>query len=101
MSSSSDLNRFLKRLDATLLPSAVEGAQSIDMVKKLVDSGLLQAIVPPWDERSASYAGPAWIVRLTRKGVDAARGTESHESQESVSDHQQSGLAPWLRSSRS
>ncbi len=81
MASSSDLNRFLKRLDATQLPGAVEGAESIGMVKELVDSDLLQAILPPWDERSASYAGPAWIVRLTEKGVAAAYRAEHDTDQ--------------------
>jgi hypothetical protein len=73
-------DRFLRRLSAATLPCAVEGFESIDLVRTLVHAQLLQAILPPWDEASRSYSGPAWVVRLTQKGINAA-GQPGHRTQ--------------------
>lgn len=72
-------DRFLRRLSAATLPCAVEGFESIELVRTLVHAQLLQAILPPWDEASRSYSGPAWVVRLTQEGINAA-GQPGHRT---------------------
>jgi len=64
---------FLVRLDAAPLPVTVEDPQSIEMVRHLSDAGLLQAILPPYDETTSIWSGPAWVIRLTHAGLETAR----------------------------
>jgi len=71
------LIRFLMRLDAAPLPVTVEDDESIEMVRHLCDAGLLQAIVPPYDEATSTHSGPAWVIRLTHDGIEAARAAPS------------------------
>jgi len=71
------LIRFLMRLDAAPLPVTVEEEESVQMVRLLCDAGLLQAILPPYDEATGTHSGPAWVIRLTHDGIDAARAGPS------------------------
>ncbi|WP_213957488.1 hypothetical protein [Variovorax sp. dw_954] len=61
------------RLDAAPRPATGEDDGSIEMVRLLCDAGLLQAILPPYDEATSTHSGPAWVIRLTHDGIDAAR----------------------------
>lgn len=70
MSLPEDADQFLRRLSATSLPCAVEGFESIDLIRTLLNAPLLQAILPPGDEASRRYSGQAWVVRLTQDGID-------------------------------
>jgi len=60
------------RLHATPLPAAVEENESLAIIRLLTHAGMLQAILPPWDEITGTYSGPAWVIRLTQKGIEAA-----------------------------
>jgi hypothetical protein len=71
-SEASKLHRFLKSLDACTLPVTVEENESIAMVRLLTAAGMLQAVIPPWDEATRGYSGPAWVIRMTQKGLDTA-----------------------------
>ncbi|MEJ8851842.1 hypothetical protein [Variovorax rhizosphaerae] len=73
------LMRFLMRLDAATLPVTVEDNESIEMVRRLSDAGLLQAILPPHDQKTRTYSGPAWVIRLTHEGIEAARAPPSRD----------------------
>ncbi|MEJ8859971.1 hypothetical protein WKW79_35860 [Variovorax robiniae] len=71
--------QFLARLDAAPLPATVEDNASVEMVRGLCDAGLLQAILPPYDEATRSHSGPAWVIRLTHDGIQAARAPRRPE----------------------
>ncbi|MEJ8852180.1 hypothetical protein [Variovorax rhizosphaerae] len=77
MAISAELMRFLIRLDAAPLPVTVEDEESIEMVGRLIEAGLLQAIMPPYDEATSTHSGPAWVIRLTHEGIEAARAPPS------------------------